>query len=72
MAACLVTQISTEMTAKEYPRKLLRAATYDATQPYTRCRKRLLSEHNECRNSIIQLCNDEVYRNKKLKLGNYT
>jgi hypothetical protein len=35
------------------------------------CRKRLLSEQNDYRTSIMKYSNDRVGRNKKIKTGNF-
>ncbi|CAF2536304.1 unnamed protein product [Rotaria sp. Silwood2] len=67
MATCVVQPTSSEMSTIKYSRKLLRAATCDSMIPCIRCRKRLLSEQNECRSSVEQLSNDETYANKRSK-----
>ncbi|CAF4203142.1 unnamed protein product, partial [Rotaria magnacalcarata] len=71
MADFVAKQTSSEMSTIEYPRKLLRAATYESVMPSIKRRKRLLSEQNEYQNLVTQLSNDNVYPNKKSKTGNY-
>ncbi|CAF0863012.1 unnamed protein product [Adineta steineri] len=72
MAVCLARQSSLRMSTGNYPRKLFRAATYDPMMPPMTCRKRLLSEQNECHSFVMELGNDDIYSRKKRKIGNYT
>ncbi|CAF3636175.1 unnamed protein product [Rotaria socialis] len=67
MADFVAKQTSSEMSTIEYPRKLLRAATYESVMPSIKRRKRLLSEQNEYQNLVTQLSNDKIYPNKKSK-----
>jgi hypothetical protein len=71
MVTTVTQQSLAEMSNVDYPRKLLRAATYDSLMPVVTRRKRLLSEQNECHDLIKQLSNDDTYANKKAKTGNY-
>lgn len=71
MATCVIEHPSPKMSMKEYPRKLLRAATYDSLIPILKCRKRLLSEHNEYDDLTTKFDNDETSPNKRKKTGNF-
>ncbi len=71
MVACVAQQSLSMMSDINYPRKLLRAATYDSLMPVVTCRKRLLSEQNECHDFMKQLSNDDTITNKRKKTGNY-
>jgi hypothetical protein len=71
MVVCVAPQSSSSMSNINYPRKLLRAATYDSLLPVTTCRKRLLSEQNDCHNFMMKFSNDDIHINKRMKTGNY-
>jgi hypothetical protein len=72
MVTTVTQQSLAEMSNVDYPRKLLRAATYDSViMPSMTCRKRLLSEQNECNHSMMKFSNDDIHLNKKIKTGNY-
>jgi hypothetical protein len=72
MVTCVVQQSSLlPMSDINYPRKLFRAATYDSLMPVSTCRKRLLSEQNDCHNIPMKFSNDDIHINKKTKLGKY-
>jgi hypothetical protein len=71
MVTCVAQQSSLPMSNINYPRKLLRAATYDSLLPVTTYRKRLLSEQNDCDNITMKFTNDDIHANKRAKIGNY-
>jgi hypothetical protein len=71
MATCVTEQSSSIMSNIDYPRKLLRAATYDSLMPVMTSRKRLLSEQSECYNFMRKVSNDDINANKRTKTGNY-
>jgi hypothetical protein len=71
MTARVAQQTSSKLSIMNYPRKLFRAATYDALLPVVTSRKRLLSEQNECRNFMMKFSNDDILANKRRKIGNY-
>jgi hypothetical protein len=70
MPACVAQKPSSIMSNINYPRKLLRAITCDSLMPVMTCRKRLLSEQNECRNFVTKFSNEDILTNKKTKTGN--
>jgi hypothetical protein len=69
MATCVAQQTSSNLSTMNYPRKLLRAATYDSLMPVTTRRKRLSSAHEECRNSMTKFSNDNTHTNKRKRTG---
>ena len=71
MVTYITQQSSSQILSMVYPRKLSRAATYDALVPRMTSRKRLLSEQNEFRNSTTKLSNDVIHVNKRKKIGVY-
>jgi len=71
MAACIAQQSSTQLPLIMNPRKFLRTTTYESRATPTSCRKRLLSEQNDCYISHMKLPDDESGINKRAKTGNY-
>lgn len=60
-------QLSADIPTENYhPRKLFRAATYDAMSS---SRKRLLSEQNESPDGMMKFPNDDIYLTKRSKTG---
>jgi hypothetical protein len=69
MAACVAQQSSTKLPPIIYPRKLPKT-THDSRITSISCRKRLLSEQNDCYISRMDYIDDETGK-KRTKKGNY-
>ncbi|UJR07754.1 hypothetical protein I4U23_012038 [Adineta vaga] len=66
---CVVRQLSVDIPTENYPRKFLRAATFDSIIPSMSCRKRLLSEQNESSDEMMKFPHDDnIYSTKRRKI----
>jgi hypothetical protein len=70
MATCVVQPSSSKLPPIAYPRELLHAITHDSIMTSMSCRKRLLSEQNDCTTYIMKYPDDEYEVNKRIKTGN--